>query len=173
MLYCAIYARTDAISNVNIWFECIDKTRVFEWNMFHHRHILSMACVDIDGVLCNDPTLEQNDDGNNYLNFIQTATPKFIPTVPIKTIVSCRLEKYRHATEEWLTNNNIQYEKLVLMNLPNAIARKAWGKYGEFKAMEYINPDYILFIESSFSEATRIKSLTNKSVFCTETMQMV
>ncbi|WP_405325804.1 phosphoribosyltransferase [Fibrobacter sp.] len=171
--YGVVYARTDTSHNVDVWLECIDKTRVFEWNLFHHKHILSRSCVDIDGVLCADPLPSQNDDGKNYIQFLKSATPKFIPTVPIKTLVSCRLEKYRTLTEEWLVKHNIQYDKLVLMNMPSAAARRAWGKYGEYKSIEYSNPDYILFIESSLSEATRIKELTHKSVFCTETMRMI
>lgn len=72
--------------------------RVFEWNIFHHA-LISNACLDMDGVLCEDPTERENDDGENYLKFLESATPRFIPTQKVAHIVSARLEKYRPQTE--------------------------------------------------------------------------
>ncbi len=39
--------------------EVIDRPRIFEWNVLHHPGILKDACLDIDGVLCHDPSHEQ------------------------------------------------------------------------------------------------------------------
>ena len=41
--------------------------------------------------------------------------PRIVSTHPIGCLVSCRLEKYRSLTEEWLKKNRIQYNQLFMM----------------------------------------------------------
>jgi len=172
-LFAAVYVRSTSKSEVDIFCEVIDGLRVFEWNLFHHEMILSRSCMDIDGVLCRDPYPEENDDGANYIKFLSTVEPRFIPTVKINTLVTCRLEKYRKETENWLNKNDIKYDRLVMLNMSSAYERRIWGKYGEYKAEIYKDPYYIFFIESSLREARIIRDNTGKSVFCTETMSIV
>ena len=171
--FLCVYSTPESSNKIDVFLEIVKTPRVFEWNLFHHRFILSKTCMDIDGVLCEDPTAEQNDDGPKYIEFLKNAKPKFIPTVKIKTLISCRLEKYRKLTEEWLKRHGIEYENLILLNLPNGASRRKWGKYGEYKASEYKKADYLLFIESSLNEARIIKEKTGKSVFCVELMRMI
>lgn len=172
-IYFVVYARTKSKNNVDLFCEILDGERIFEWNLFHHKTILGQSCVDIDGVLCRDPTPEENDDGEKYHRFLLTAVPKFIPTVKIKTLISCRLEKYRNETIAWLKKYGIEYDNLIMLNLPNAAERQKWNKYGDYKATEYKKPEYVLFIESSLNEAKRIKEVSGKTVFCIETMNIV
>lgn len=173
IIYAAVYARSSSKHLVNVFCEIVDGDRIFQWNMFHHKKYLMESCVDIDGVLCTDPTIEENDDGEKYKNFLLNAKPKFLPTVKIKTLISCRLEKWRKETCLWLKTHNIEYENLILLNLPNRDARIKWGKYGEYKAAEYRKAQYKFFIESSLNEAKTIKQITGKPVFCIETMGLV
>ena len=128
--------------------------------------ILESSCVDLDGVLCIDPTPEQNDDANNYREFIRTAKPKFIPKHKIKAIVTCRLEKYRTETEKWLKAHNIQYEHLYMLDLPDKATRQKLNMYGKYKADIYKQTKAVLFIESSPKEAIEIHSITLKPVYC-------
>lgn len=172
-LFAAVYVRNSSKSEVDIFCEVVDGLRVFEWNLFHHEMILSRSCMDIDGVLCRDPYPEENDDGANYIKFLSTVDPRFIPTVKINTLVTCRLEKYRKETEIWLNKNDIKYDRLVMLNMNSAYERRIWGKYGEYKAEIYKDPYYIFFIESSLREARIIRDNTGKSVFCTETMNIL
>lgn len=169
--YAAIFVRSDSRKNVDVFCEIVDGLRIFQWNLFHHRRILGAACLDIDGVLCEDPMCD--DDGPEYHKFLITATPKFIPSVKIKTLISCRLEKYRAETEWWLKKHGIEYENLILLNLPNKESRMKWGKHGEYKANEYAKSQYSFFIESSLREAKIIKEKTGKTVFCIETMSII
>ena len=155
---------------VDIFCTVIDEYRVFEWNVFHHK-ILSNACIDIDGVLCKDPDVD--DDGPIYRQFISTATPLIIPTVPVKTIVSCRLEKYRELTVNWLRMNSISYEELIMLDFPDKATRVKWGRHGEYKADFYKNSTAELFIESSASQAEIIAQLSHKPVLCIETNQLL
>ena len=157
-------------SFADIFFETIDDLRIFEWNLFHHG-LLKNSCLDIDGVLCKDPIID--DDGIQYIHFLQTATPLFTPTAPIGTIISCRLEKYRKQTEDWLSNHNIKYEKLVMLNFPTKEERVKWGQHGEFKGEYYKSSQHILFIESSLRQANIIANIAHKPVICIENNTLI
>ena len=76
--YCAIYIIPGKEKMVDYFFEIVPLPRYFQWNVFNHTS-LEKACFDIDGVLCVDPTEEQNDDGPKYIDFILNAPPLFIP----------------------------------------------------------------------------------------------
>lgn len=155
---------------VDIYFEVIDTPRVFEWNLFHHS-CLSNACMDIDGVLNVDPV--NDDDGPIYESFLKTATPLFIPTAPIRTLISCRLEKYRLLTERWLQSYGIQYEELVMLDMPDKNSRVKWNKHGEYKGIFFATHDHSLFIESSLSQAQKISNMSRKPVICIESNSIV
>lgn len=54
----------------------------------------------------NNP-IEENGDGEKYLNFIKNAEVMFLSTGKIYALVSNRLEKYRTETEQWLKYHDI------------------------------------------------------------------
>lgn len=168
----AIYANPYSAHNVDIHFEIVPQPRLFEWNLLHH-NILERSCVDIDGVLCRDPTEEENDDGPNYREFVANVEPLFVPSVPIGWLVTSRLEKYRQLTEHWLDRHGVIYGELVMMNLPSKAARIAAGRYSKFKSDIYAATDAQLFIESSPLQAREIAMVTRRAVFCMATRQMV
>lgn len=116
--YCVIYTTPNKINEVDYFFEVVPQPRYFQWNILNHIS-MKKACFDIDGVLCADPTPEENDDGERYKEFLLNARPLLIPGAPIGTLVTSRLEKYRPETEEWLSKNNVKYDKLVMLDLPN------------------------------------------------------
>lgn len=169
--FCVPIATTIGAAKVDIFFEIIDEDRVFEWNIFHHL-VLSKACVDIDGVLCLDPV--EDDDGEKYQLFIQTATPLFLPTCKINTLISCRLEKYRSLTENWLAQNNILFDQLIMLDFPDKATRVEWNKHGSYKGKYYRQrTDCVLFIESSLKQANTIAEISNKPVYCVENNTMI
>ena len=170
--YCCIYSIPEKTESIDYYFEIVPLPRYFQWNIMNH-FILEKSCCDIDGVLCVDPTPEENDDGEKYRNFILNAKPLFIPKVKIGTLVTSRLEKYRNETEEWLKINNINYNKLVMLDLPDMAARKKANCHGSFKAKEYSKDKYMLFIESERSQAMEINRITNKPVLCTYDFKMI
>ena len=164
--YLAALVEPRAINTVDLFFAVVPQPRMFEWNFMHHV-ILKKSCVDLDGVLCQDPTPEQNDDGENYRNFILNATPKFIPSQPIGWIVTARLKKYVKETHLWLRKNNIRYDTLVMLNMDSAAQRRALGIHANYKAEVYSDMEKaVLFIESDSGQAQKIASLTKKDVFC-------
>lgn len=169
-IYFAPIVSTEGSQRVDAYAEIIDDVRIFEWNLFHHG-LLEDACIDLDGVLCVDPPID--DDGEQYIDYIRNATPLFIPTATVGTIVTCRLEKYRPQTESWLKKNNIKYHNLVMLDMPSRDARIKWGKHGEYKADYYSKHKGNIFIESSLQQATTIARLSHKDVICIETNTLI
>ena len=160
----AVYASKLGTKAVDIYFEQLDMPRVFAWNLFH-RNELAQCCVDIDGVLCNDPTQEDNDDGPRYLRFLESATPLARPTYRIGHLVTSRLERYRPQTVRWLETHNIQFGELHMLDLPSAAERRKLGCHADFKARVYRSIDTAtLFIESDPSQASDIARLSGKPV---------
>lgn len=170
--YCAIYAVPGKIDLVDFVIEQVPLPRYFQWNIFNHT-MLEKACFDIDGVLCVDPSPGQNDDGDRYVDFLQHALPLYLPGSPLGTLVTSRLEKYRSFTEEWLKNHQLNYKKLIMMDLPDMKARQEANNHASYKAGVYKNPIYNLFVESSLRQAIEINQITGKPVFCTENFEMI
>ena len=170
--YCAIYVVPGKEKLVDYYFEAVPLPRYFQWNILNHTD-LEKACFDIDGVLCVDPEVEQNDDGPKYIDFILNAEPLYIPRSNIGTLVTSRLEKYRSETETWLAKNNVKYKNLVMLDLPDMYARQKANNHAIHKANTYKMSEYKLFIESSLSQAIEINRITGKPVFCTENFEMI
>ncbi len=163
--YGAVYVEPRSVGEIDTFKEILPMPRVFEWNLFHHS-LMNSACVDIDGVLCRDPSEEENDDGNKYRHFISNVTPNIIPTRKIGWLVTCRLEKYRGITEQWLSRNNIPYDNLVMMDYHTREERMRAGNHGKYKANVYKKVKADLFIESSRSQAKEIAKISGKPVIC-------
>jgi len=170
--YATVYIAPGAQEHVDIFFEECSLPRVFEWNIMHHE-VIKNACVDIDGVLCRDPFDDENDDGDKYLHFLRTVSPLVVPTGVIKTLVTCRLEKYRNITEEWLTFNGVRYGELIMLDMPDGETRRRWGKHGEYKGEIYRRSSACLFIESNVSQACKIADIAMKPVLAIDVNQMI
>jgi len=167
VLFGAVFVTPGGAAQVDVVFETCETPRFFEWNFMHHSS-LAHACVDIDGVLCRDPSEEENDDGERYLTFLRDATPLHIPTVPVATLVTCRLEKYREATTDWLERHGVQYGALVMWDLASKEERLRSGGHAQFKAQAYRAGHCRIFIESSLHQAPTIADLSGRPVFCVE-----
>ncbi len=171
LLYAVAYAAPEALHMVDFAFEVLPQPRVFEWNIMNGE-VLKNACVDIDGVLCGDPTDEENDDGERYLKFIAETPLRCRPRARIKHLVTSRLERYRRETEQWLVKNGIEYERLWMAPYPTAAARRAAQAYAKLKAEIYRETGAQLFIESADHVAREIAEIVQRPVFCTDTRQM-
>jgi uncharacterized HAD superfamily protein len=164
--YLAVYARDSSKHLVDYYGKIIPQPRIFQWNYLHH-NILSKSCMDIDGVLCVDPSLDENDDGEKYMYFIRNAKPLYIPPYKIYALVTSRLEKYRIDTEYWLAKYGVQYETLYMLDLPTAEERRKLNYHAIFKAKVYSKLSLAeLFIESEPEQAQKIAELTHKPVIC-------
>ena len=117
--------------------------RYFQWNIFNHPD-LEKTCFDIDGVLCPDPTSSQNDDGEEYIEFIENTPPLYLPGQTIGCIVTSRLEKYRVPTQKWLAKHQIKYKELKMLNLPTKEARQ--------KANNHITRVPLIYLKKRFKQ---------------------
>lgn len=171
--YMAIYYKnTDYKKYIDIALVQVNSPRIFEWNYLNHT-FLQDAAFDIDGVLCKDPLPQENDDGVKYKNFILNAKPLFIPQYKIPYIITSRLEKYRSETEEWLSKNNVKYDKLIMLTGYTAEERRKLNLHAKFKAEQYKKlTDIQLFIESDRKQAEEIAKLTSKLCFCATTDEL-
>ena len=166
MTFCAIYGRP-GISVADLTFEQVPHPRVFEWNVMHHS-LLERSCVDIDGILCHDPSADENDDGAAYLAFLEQARTRLLPTKAIGTLVTSRLEKYRPQTETWLKKHGISYGSLIMLDLPDAATRRKQQAHGTFKGGYYRKSTAELFIESELNQAVEIARISGKPVLSME-----
>lgn len=171
ILFASIYATSETANKVDVFFEIVETPRFFQWNLFHHSNVIPHSFMDIDGVLCPNPPVD--DDGPIYKEYIANAPLLLHPSVKIDTLISCRLEKYRHITEYWLQKNEIKYGQLIMLDMQSKIDRIKWGKHGVYKGKAYKNSDAILFIESSWIEAETIFKISKKPVFCIETFSLI
>lgn len=166
-LFSAVYCKPGEEQQLDFVFEPCETPRVFEWNLMHG-HLLPKSCVDIDGVLCVDPTEAENDDGPRYRDFLAHATPLWKPSARIDTLVTSRLEKYRALTESWLAEQGVEFDRLVMMPYETMQERQEARAYAQFKAHEYARGPNLLFIESSPLLSPRIAKLAGKPVLCIE-----
>lgn len=164
-IYWATVYPSNRIADVDYYYEIIPWPRCFEWNIKDHG-VLENACVDIDGVLCRDPTEEENDDGVKYLDFIKSVRPEFVPSRRIGYLVTCRLEKYRKPTEEWLAKAGVSYNELIMLDMASKEERLKVGPHSAFKAFTYKKTGADFFIESSEDQAAEIANLSSNYVLC-------
>lgn len=153
--------------SVDFILDIVSSPRIFEWNAMYHGIVVD-ACFDIDGVLCEDPTEEQNDDGAKYLEFIINANPRYLPIVTIDTLVTNRLERYRPETELWLEKHGIKYKKLEMLKLDSKDDRLMQVDYFQHKVGAYKNSGAKIFYESSLQQAKVIFERTKLPVYCVD-----
>ncbi|MBQ9390241.1 MAG: hypothetical protein IJU07_08715 [Synergistaceae bacterium] len=173
IIFLAIYVAPESREFPDMYFEVVEFPRIFEWNYFHTKSKLNIACFDIDGVLCPDPSEEQNDDGEKYIDFIRNTPARCVPSFEIGFLITSRLEKYRSDTEYWLEKNNIRYGKLIMMGFATKEERIKSGSYAQFKAEHYKRiREADIFVESNSKLAEEIARLSGKLVFCTDTHEV-
>ena len=172
ILYGAVYVKPGSQNVVDYFCELLPTPRFFEWNVFN-RGGMGSFCVDIDGILCRDPTQEENDDGEMYKRFLRDVEPWIVPNRTVGWLVTCRIEKYRGLTEEWLAKHGIRYEHLIMMDMPDKETRVKSKSHAKYKAEVYKATGARFFIESSLCQATEIVMRTGKDVLCMETGDIV
>lgn len=167
----AVYATERSASMVDFYYKLIEAPRAFEWTLFHCHHMQS-ACIDMDGVLCEDPRPDENDDGARYVEFIATARPRFLPSYPVHSIVTNRLEKYRPLTEQWLKRHRVAYGNLTMSTYTTRRQRIKAADHAQKKAEYYRQSSAYLFVESNLAFARIIRELSGKPVICTDSMTL-
>jgi len=135
------------------------------------------TAVDIDGVLCRDPTdeeLDAQDEGPLWHSFISEAVPFLIPEQRVGAVVTNRLSRHRERTKKWLDAHGIMYSELFMSPHPSREERHKLLDYGPQKARAILQADspYNLFVESDHRIAPEIAYLSNKPVICVKNLNM-
>ena len=160
----AVYHAPGTESLVDLSFAEVRLPRLFQWNLLHRREA-EQYCVDIDGVLCVDPTEHDNDDGPRYRQFLAATKPLARPTARLGHLVTSRLERYRAETERWLAEQGVVYGTLHMLDVASAAERRRLNAHGRFKASVYASlSETNLFIESERAQAREIADRSGKPV---------
>ncbi|WP_160116594.1 phosphoribosyltransferase [Ruegeria sp. AU67] len=163
VLFLSVYSFPENPHKADIVLEVVPRPMIFQWSCMHSPGVTSF-CVDIDGILCADPTEGQDDDGQRYRDFLHNAKPLFLPVHEIGWLVTCRLEKYRKETEDWLERHGVRYQKLVMMDYPTLEAREKDRRHAAFKAETYLQSGKQLFVESNSGLGNHIAEISGKPV---------
>lgn len=168
---CAVYAHPRALPAIDFYAEVLEGPRVFQWN-FTGISATKNYCWDMDGVICTEPTV-YDDDGKAYRNHIlNEVMPLYLPQVRIKAIVTNRIERWRSVTEMWLRRYGVQYEHLYMQPWSTALERRNKSLPEEFKARCLVDLDASVFIESHDSQARRIAAISGRPVLSIESMRL-
>jgi hypothetical protein len=168
VLTCAVFATPASVGRFDLVMEAVAKPRMFEWNWWRSGH-LGYCCLDIDGVICADPTGEQKRDPARYVEFIAGAAPLWLPRKRVVALVTGRDKAHRAGTEAWLQRHGVTYGALHMHDGPSP--RDA-EKHARSKADVYAASDSSLFIESSDRQAALIAKMTGKPAVAIETRRL-
>jgi uncharacterized HAD superfamily protein/hypoxanthine-guanine phosphoribosyltransferase len=170
--YATVYYKDKSRDLVDIALCECPQPRMFQWHYLNHAN-LKDAALDIDGVLCMDPTPEQNDDGDRYIDFILNAHPLYVPQYRVAALVTSRLGQYRAKTVEWLAKHGVEYDELYMLENKTAQQRQEENLHARHKAAVYKKLAHTnIFIESDPRQAREIAALTGKLCFCSQTDEL-
>lgn len=167
-----VFSTTRGLKHIDFFAEILEPPHFLEWNFFNCSMVVS-AMFDIDGVFCPNVPVEIAIDEEKYKNWITNIDPYFdrIPKLfRASKIITGRLDKYRDITEAWLKKHKFNYDQLIMFPTERQKERdnNHYFVVGNYKADYFNSFDDNFFVESEHSEASVIKSRTNKVVFCIE-----
>jgi uncharacterized HAD superfamily protein len=138
----------------------------YEWTMLHDDNN-RLILVDMDGVLCEDWHGGNEDQHvEQYVEFLANVRPRRIPTMPLRGIVTNRLERHRPETEAWLAKHGVEYGSLTMSPYATFAERDRANDAAARKAQAYLtDPTTALFIESDDQQALQIARRTGRPVF--------
>ena len=171
--YGVLYRGADN-GKVDYHYRDVTLPRVFGWNWYRHWWI-QFAYFDMDGVICEDWKGDPEQDKDPaFLNHVKTAQPLYIPHLPIKAVVTSRLERYRAETEDWLRRHNVHYGSLIMHPAKSPDERRRMMDHAKRKAKVYAaDRKGKLFVESDIRQAREINKITSRPVLCVDTMEML
>jgi orotate phosphoribosyltransferase len=165
--FAAVYVENRSAIAVDYFHSLLPNSpQFYEWTMFHDS-TNRLLLTDLDGVLCDDWTGgNEEEHAAEYEDFLANVRPRRIPSIPLRGIVTNRLERHRPETEAWLKRHGIQYDSLTMSPHPTFAARDQAGDSAERKAAAYqSDPSLQIFVESDDEQAREIARLTGRPVF--------
>lgn len=168
---CAVYANDFTKDMIDFYSQIINGSRMFQWN-FCGIKATKDFCWDLDGAICTDPTM-YDDDGEQYQReILHDVRPLYLPQVEVRAIITNRIERWRPETEAWLKVHGVRYQHLIMQPYPTAEERRRNSKPHEYKANWLTELNGSLFVESDEKVAVRISELTGRPTLSIETMRL-
>ena len=162
----AVYAHPRAADVVDLFAAYYPGEHYLEWNWANAGHG-AWTAYDMDGLICDDCPVPDDDDGPRYARFLRETRPLCLPrraTIPL--IVTGRHRKYRDATRAWLDRHGVRAERIEMRDWAVDPSRAWHEQHGEFKAAHYGPSGCGYFAESCPLQAEVIHRLTGKPVIC-------
>ena len=89
-------------------------------------------------------------------------------------LVTSRLERYRGATEGWLQKHGIVFERLHMLDVPDAETRRRLRLHAKFKGEIYRRQrEAVLFIESDLDQAAEIARISGKPALAFDVQKLL
>jgi len=166
---CAVYAQSKSSYLVDHYASILDGERVFQWN-FTGTKASREFCWELDGVICTNPSVVDENVDSYRLEISAGVRPLYIPQVPIKAIITSRLERWRVETEEWLERHGVKYASLIMQ--PDRIGDdvRRMSRPEEYKVAHLTSLGGKLFVEGDDTQARRIAQLSGVPVISIERM---
>lgn len=162
-----VYCTPQGENHVDLFAVPLPLPHWFTWHMFGS-NLLSRCLTgfDFDGILGHDSSAEDDDDGERYVNWLQTVHPLYLYRGgTIHYIITGRIEKYRSYTEQWLAKHNQKYDNLIMG--PWASKReRSRHRVGEWKGRVILEHGIKLYVESDPVQAADIHRVAGIPVMC-------
>jgi uncharacterized HAD superfamily protein len=188
-LTAAVYVTPQRAGTIDLYARVLPAPHVLEWNILNNGPAFGRwdgkvdpmngvwaggAALDFDGVICEDAQVPDADDGpalEAYGRWLSNARPLMVgKMIPIKLIVTGRIERWRGETMDWLARHGMRVERLVMHPAATAGERnRDFRSIPAMKAREFAASPCGLFIESESWQAKEIHRLSGKPVICNTT----
>lgn len=150
----AVFVTPERQEAVDLFHTVVPSPHLFQWNFFNGPQV-SMAALDMDGLLCPDATPEQYAGGDEFL---ATLKPLNIPRnrrFKAAAIITARCDTHRQVTQNWLAAYGAQYRELIMW--PWAPEKRTLEKVAAWKAQCCREIDCAMYVESDpvMAEAIR------------------
>lgn len=162
-----LYVTRCQLKSVSEYFRQLELPHWFEWNLLWNQVIMRdrKVAVDFDGILCDDFTSEQDDDGWRYLDALKNMRCLVPQGTHLHAIITARLEKYRPWTEDWLRNHGVTFKHLIMGQWANKEEREK-DCIAAYKAKNCVQVHAGMFIESDANQAKSMKQLIDIPILC-------
>lgn len=172
-----LYARPDVARSVDYYARELPAPHLVEWHLFNSG-LIDGRCqdyrlwggiaLDFDGVICEECPLPENDTSENqgkYLEWIDTAVPKFLPRMRVvPLVVTFRYHWARERTMAWLQKYGVKVGEIVFSSADSYSDRTRMFDVAEHKGKRFKESPCGLFIESSDWQARVIHEASGKPV---------
>lgn len=181
-IYAAVYTKNPTATD--IYAVHAPGSIVLEWNIFNSGSLAGRSlmpelkggvCCDFDGVICEEPPVNDVRQPDEFMYWLENARPQYIPRkMAVPLIVSFRIEPWREITEAWMKKWGVKAGQLML-HPAATVADRARDKdrVVTHKAVVFRDSSCSLMFESDSSQARTIADVSGKTVIVPSTGEIM